>query len=188
MSGYVPLFGSIATGTLYGRWPDIGLWPIVLALADKYGVLDVTPHYLSGVTGLPVQDVVACMERFCAPDPYSRTKEEGGARLKLLDDHRDWGWIIVNHSKYREKARMAAKSAREVEEGKNKERMEDRRRPPETAAHRPSNSYANSNTNINPKRAEGVKNASSEKPKESAADRRQSVEALARIRERTDRS
>ena len=31
LSGYVPIFESITTGTLYGRWPDIGLWPLILA-------------------------------------------------------------------------------------------------------------------------------------------------------------
>jgi hypothetical protein len=122
VSGYVPLFESIATGTLYGRWPDIGLWPIVLALSDKHGHLDVTPHYLAGVTGLPVEEVVACMARFCAPDPYSRSKSENGARLRLIDEHRDWGWIVVNHAKYREKARLMGKDSARTESGQDAER------------------------------------------------------------------
>ena len=62
--GYTPLFGSLTTGTLYGRWPDIGLWPIVLSLADRQGHVDVTPQYLAGITGLSVDDVLACMRRF----------------------------------------------------------------------------------------------------------------------------
>lgn len=147
MSGYVPLFDSIATGTLYGRWPDIGVWPIVLALADKHGHLDVTPHYLSGVLGLPVEQVAACMKRFCEPDIYSRTKEESGARLRLLDDHRDWGWAIVNHVKYREKARLMGKNEAEVSSGKNAERLRDRRRPPLTPSDPLSDSYADADSN-----------------------------------------
>lgn len=127
MAGYTPIFESIATGTLYGRWPDIGLWPIVLALADKHGVLDVTPAYLAGVTGLLVQEVVACMGRFCAPDPYSRTKVEAGARLRLIDAHRDWGWIIINHAKYREKARLMAKDAARTASGRDAERKREER-------------------------------------------------------------
>ena len=106
MAGYVPLFDSLTTGTLYGKWPDIGLWPIVLAMADRHGVLDVTPEYLSGVTGLPLQDVIDCMNRFCQPDPRSRTKDFDGARLRLIEDGRSWGWIVVNHRKYSEKARL----------------------------------------------------------------------------------
>lgn len=152
MSGYTPLFSSLTTGTLCGKWPDIGLWPIVLSMADKHGVVDVTPAYISGVTGLAIDDVVACMRRFCEPDPYSRSTAESGARLSLVDEHRDWGWRIVNHGMYREKARLAAKSAREVTTGRNAERME-HRGPPLTAADRqkppltdPSNANANADS------------------------------------------
>ncbi len=146
MTGYTPLFESLTTGTLCGRWPDVGLWPIVLSLADRMGVVDVTPDYLSRITGLGLEEVRACMSRFCAPDPGSRSTEAGGARLILLDpENRDWGWRITNHSKYREKARLIAKSTREVVEGKNKARMGDRRRPPVTAGDHPSNSNSNSN-------------------------------------------
>lgn len=147
MAGYAPLFDSLTTGTLCGRWPDIGLWPIVLCLKDKHGVVDVTPQYIAGVTGLPLEEVVACMKRFCEPDPYSRSGSEGGARLKLLEDHRDWGWVVVNHEKYRERARLMSKSEREVESGENQKRLKGktaahRRSPPENAAHHPSDADA----------------------------------------------
>jgi hypothetical protein len=120
--GYAPVFDSLTKGTLCGRWPDIGLWPIVLSLADRHGVVDVTPAFIAGVTGLPVQDVIACMVRFCAPDPYSRSPAAGGARLTLLDEHRDWGWQIVNHAVYREKARKAGYDAQRTESGKDADR------------------------------------------------------------------
>lgn len=123
MAGYVPLFDSIATGTLYGRWPDIGLWPIVLALSDRAGRLDVTPQYLAGVTGLPVSDVIACMKRFCEADPYSRSKESDGSRLRLIDEHRDWGWIVINHGKYAEKARLMNKDQKRKEQASESPRF-----------------------------------------------------------------
>jgi hypothetical protein len=118
MTGYVPLFASLTTGTLCGRWPDVGLWPIVLSLADRHGVVDVTLDYLARVTGLSIQDASACMRRFCEPDPNSRSTTEGGARLVLLDSpSRDWGWRVVNHAKYREKARKAAYDTVRTESG-----------------------------------------------------------------------
>lgn len=122
MSGYTPLFGSLTTETLCGRWPDIGLWPIVLSLSDRNGVVDVTPAYIASVTGLSLPEVVACMKRFCEPDDYSRSPADDGARLTLLDDHRDWGWKVVNHAYYREKARKAASDAARVASGKEAER------------------------------------------------------------------
>lgn len=135
MSGYAPLFSSLTTGTLCGRWPDIGLWPIVLSLADRYGAVDVTPDYLSRVTGLQIEAVTACMERFCEPDQYSRSDAEEGRRLVLLDpDHRKWGWRVVNATLYRERARLMAKAQREVTTGSNQQRLsstaDDRRSPP----------------------------------------------------------
>jgi hypothetical protein len=121
--GYVPLFGSLTTGTLCGRWPDVGLWPIVLSLTDQHGVVDVTPDYLALVTGLAVGEVTACMQRFCETDPRSRSSAEGGARLVLVDaEHRSWGWRVVNHGKYRDKARKAAYDADRTESGRDAER------------------------------------------------------------------
>jgi hypothetical protein len=149
--GYTPLFSTLTTGTLCGRWPDIGLWPIVLSLCDKNGHVDVTPMYLAGVTGLPVDEVIACMKRFCAPDPYSRSGDADGARLVLLDEHRDWGWLVVNHRKYREKARKSTFDAARIEDGRNKDRMKTRahpRSPAQTHRDPPSDSDANSNTNL----------------------------------------
>jgi hypothetical protein len=123
MSGYVPLFQSLTTGTLCGRWPDVGLWPIVLSLTDRHGVVDMTPAYIARVTGLDQSDVVACMRRFCEPDADSRSGAEGGARLVLIDaEHRDWGWRVVNHSKYREKARKAAYDSERTASGADQER------------------------------------------------------------------
>lgn len=130
-SGYTPLFASLTTGTLCGKWPDIGLWPIVLSLADRNGVVDVTPAYIAQVTGLPLPDVVACMERFCAPDPYSRSTDGGGARLVLIDPAaRPWGWRVVNHARYRERARKQSHDARRVEDGTNARRLAERRSDP----------------------------------------------------------
>ena len=154
MAGYTPLFSSLTTGTLCGRWPDIGLWPIILSLSDRHGVVDVTPAYLAGVTGLPLGEIVACMARFCQPDPCSRSPQDAGARLVLLDSHRDWGWKIVNHGLYREKARLMMREVDRVSSGENKARMkarthkppEDPRTPPKTPADPPSDSDSDSDS------------------------------------------
>jgi hypothetical protein len=159
VSGYTPLFSSLTTGTLCGRWPDIGLWPIILSMADKNGVVDVTTQYISSVTGLEHGQVVECMNRFCQPDPGSRTNDLDGARLALVDPSRSWGWRIVNHGKYKEKARLMAKSAREVATGQNRGRMGHRRGPPETADDPLSNANANANKEKKKSRQEALANA-----------------------------
>ncbi len=148
--GYTPLFDTLTKGTLCGKWPDIGLWPIVLSMADKNGVVDATPAFIASVTGLGIDEVVACMARFCEPDPFSRSQEADGARLKLLDAGRPWGWQVVNHSKYRERARKAAHDERRKDSGENAQRMAERRetrRDPTRPDATRDNPLSNANTN-----------------------------------------
>lgn len=119
MSGYTPVFNTVFTGTLHGRWPDTGLWLCILALSDKHGIVDCTPAYIASVTGLTVTDVEQCISRFMEPDQYSRTQAAEGRRLELVDAGRPWGWRIVNHGKYREKARLHAKDSARTESGED---------------------------------------------------------------------
>lgn len=145
MSGYTPVFRTVFEGSLCGQYPDTAAWLFMLALADKNGHVDKTPQYISAVTGMPVDELLGCLDRFMQPDPSSRSPAEDGRRLVPIDAARSWGWRVVNHAQYRERARLAAKNAREVDDGRNRDRMQDRRRPPVTAGDRPSNSNANAN-------------------------------------------
>jgi hypothetical protein len=117
VSGYTPVFDTVFTGTLHGKWPDTGLWLCLLAMADKHGRVDCTPQYIASVTGLTVSEVGECLARFMEPDPYSRTQTADGRRLELIDTARPWGWVIVNHGTYREKARKTAYDADRTESG-----------------------------------------------------------------------
>jgi hypothetical protein len=114
--GYTPVFRSIFTGTLFGKYPDLPLWLVLLAMADKNGVVDAHPSYISAACGIHQDEVEDCIRRFCLPDPQSRTPDDDGRRLQPLDG-RGFGWRIVNHGKYREKARKAAYDADRTESG-----------------------------------------------------------------------
>lgn len=152
MSGYTPLFNSLTRGSLCGQWPDIGLWAVVLSLSDRNGVVDMHPNAIAALTGLPADDVVACMARFCQPDAASRSKDADGARLVLIDPERDWGWRIVNHGKYREKARKAAYDAARTASGADAERKRAGRssRPAKSReVPRSPDSSRSTNTNVN---------------------------------------
>jgi len=50
-SDHIPLFGNLTRGTLFGRWPDIGLWPVILSLANRVGLVDATHEYIAACTG-----------------------------------------------------------------------------------------------------------------------------------------
>ena len=119
MSGYTPVFNSIFTGTLHGKWPDTGIWVCLLALADWRGHVDMTPEYIAAVTGVPLADLEACIERFTQPDSRSRSQADDGRRLVLIEPTRPWGWRIVNIQKYRERAR----DSQRVADGRNAQKL-----------------------------------------------------------------
>jgi hypothetical protein len=105
LSGYTPIYDHMLSGTLYGRWPHTGIWACLLSRASREGVIDEVPASLAAAIGVPVDLLLQCIHDFMQPDPGSRTKDHEGRRLELLDPNRDWGWRILNHGKYREKAR-----------------------------------------------------------------------------------
>lgn len=74
----------------------------MLALADREGIVDMTREAIARRTGVPIEQVRQAIVALETIDKHSSSQEEGGRRLLRLDNHRDWGWIIVNYSKYRD--------------------------------------------------------------------------------------
>jgi hypothetical protein len=104
VSGYTPVFDSIFQGSLCGKYPDLPVWLVLLAMQQRGGIIDAHPSYIATVSGIPQADVEAAIARFCEPDPSSRTPDHDGRRLDPLPD-RGFGWRVLNHDKYRNKAR-----------------------------------------------------------------------------------
>lgn len=127
MSGYVPIFRTVFDGTLHGRWPHTGLWLALLAMADQHGRIDRSPQAIASDIGIAVEELCSCIAEFCSPDPMSRSRENDGRRLELIDAQRPWGWRVINHGVYRERARLMAKAGRERDSGRNATRLRDRR-------------------------------------------------------------
>jgi hypothetical protein len=99
---YVKLFASLYQGTLRGCSDEILVFTNLLAHADMYGIVDKHWRAISEETGLPRDRVETAILRLESPDPESRSPEEEGRRIIRIDDHRAWGWRIVNYGKYRE--------------------------------------------------------------------------------------
>jgi hypothetical protein len=152
VSGYTPVFDSVFQGSLCGKYPDLPVWLVLLALQQRGGVIDAHPAYISKISGIPQADIEAAIGRFCEPDEESRTPDNDGRRLTPIEGA-GFGWIVVNHRKYSEKARKMASDAQRAADGRNAERMAERkdadpRRPAQTHADPPSDS--NTNTDKNP--------------------------------------
>ena len=74
----------------------------LLAHADKMGQVDIHPRAIAEEVGLSVDQVRAALDELESPDPESRSPEEEGRRIIRLDEHRAWGWHVVNYIKYRD--------------------------------------------------------------------------------------
>jgi hypothetical protein len=98
---YAKLFKSIYAGTLRGNTRCLVVFTNMLAHADAAGWVDMHPRSIAEEVGLTIDEVKAAIAELEAPDPESRSPEEEGRRIVLLDAHRSWGWRVVNHGKYR---------------------------------------------------------------------------------------
>ena len=98
---YAKIFASLYQGTLRGRTHEILVFTNLLAHADAAGYVDKHFRAVAEETGLTQEEVRAAILILEAPDPESRSPECAGARLIRMDEHRAWGWKIVNHGKYR---------------------------------------------------------------------------------------
>ena len=72
----------------------------MLVLADPAGHVDMTLAAIARRINVPIKTVRVNIGKLCEPDASSRTTKEGGRRLVLLSDDRDWGWQIVNFKDY----------------------------------------------------------------------------------------
>ena len=97
---YGKVFDSIYDGTLYGHWEAIVTMQQLIVLATPDGIVEMTPQALSARTSIPFDIIEKGLKVLSEPDPYTRTPGEDGKRIVLIDDHRPWGWRIVNHGKY----------------------------------------------------------------------------------------
>lgn len=66
----------------------------------KTGIVDMTRQVLSRRLNIPIEVLNVQIEKLESPDPNSRDEEFDGRRIERLDEHRDWGWKILNWEKY----------------------------------------------------------------------------------------
>ena len=97
---YGKVFETIYDGTLYGHWEAIVTMQQLIVLASPDGVVDMTPQAIAARTSIPFEIIEKGLKFLAEPDPYSRTPGDDGKRIILLEDHRPWGWRLVNHGKY----------------------------------------------------------------------------------------
>jgi hypothetical protein len=99
---YGKIFKSMYEGTLYGQWEAIVTMQQFIVLADRDGIVDMTPPSIAAQTSIPLEIIEKGIKTLESDDPYSRTEGQNGKRLRLLNPERPWGWEVVNYKKYSE--------------------------------------------------------------------------------------
>lgn len=98
---FVKVYEQILDSSIADNYEVRHFFEDLLKLADRTGVVDMTPEAIGRRINLPVEKVRPLLEELSKPDPASRSPTEQGRRIILVDSHRDWGWIIVNYEHYR---------------------------------------------------------------------------------------
>lgn len=101
---YAKVFRQIFDSSIANDYQVRFVFEDFLKLADINGVVDMTPEAIARVTNVPLKMVRHGITALESPDNRSRSKEHEGRRIIRLDDHRDWGWMIVNYDYYRKLA------------------------------------------------------------------------------------
>lgn len=124
---YGKIFESIYDGTLAEDWRALITFQQFIVLCDADGIVDMTPQSISRRTGIPIEHIIAGIEILEKTDKYSRTPDEDGKRIELIDSHRPWGWHIVNHEKYKmqnDADKMRAQTRERVKRHREKKKSE----------------------------------------------------------------
>jgi hypothetical protein len=98
---YAKVFSQIFDSSIADDFRLRHFFMDLLVLADVDGVVDMTTTAIAARTRIPLADVTTMLEKLEQPDPESRTPEAQGRRIERLDEHRTWGWSIINYHKFR---------------------------------------------------------------------------------------
>lgn len=127
MSGYTKLFNSILASTIWREPNHVRVvWITMLAMANKHGLVEASVPGLADIARVTLAECEQALEALLAPDPYSRTPEHEGRRIKAVPG----GFLLLNHAKYRDQ--LSAEDRREYQrhymadyraQGKDKSRV-----------------------------------------------------------------
>ncbi len=104
---YGKIFSTLFTGSMRGQTNNQLVFIYLIANCTSDGVCDFLPQVIADATGLPLDDVMESIKCLENPDLMSRTTQDEGRRLRLIDPERPWGWQIINHEHYRKEGDLA---------------------------------------------------------------------------------
>lgn len=122
MAGFTKLYNQILLSTIWLQPDHVRiLWITMLALKNQNSEVMASIPGLADAAKISLENCEEGLKVLMSPDPYSRTKEDEGRRIREIDG----GWLIINGQKYRDK--MSDEDRREYKTSKQRQyRTEDR--------------------------------------------------------------
>lgn len=115
---FVPVSRQLLDSSLWEQNATVcKLWVTLLFVASepgRRGTVDITLRSLAARAKLTVEETVEALAVLMAPDPDSRSREHEGRRVERLDEHRAWGWRILNWGAYEEQRERMLHAARQA--------------------------------------------------------------------------
>jgi len=113
---FTKLFNSILDSTIWQEPLETKIvWITMLAMVDRSGEVHASVPGLAKRAGVTIEQCEFALQCLRSPDPYSRTKDHEGRRVRDIDG----GWELLNHGKYR--ALLSAEERREYNRKKQAE-------------------------------------------------------------------
>jgi hypothetical protein len=98
-TSFTKLFSSITNSTIWAEDDQTRLvWITMLALADQNGYVGASLPGLAHQARVSIEAATKAIEKFLAPDTYSRSPEFEGRRIEPADR----GWTLLNYQRFRE--------------------------------------------------------------------------------------
>jgi len=98
--GYSKLFSEIVMSTIWREPNHVRIvWITMLALKDRFHCVNASIPGLADAAKVSIAECEEALRILLSPDPYSRTVENEGRRIKKVEG----GWAVLNGEKYRNK-------------------------------------------------------------------------------------
>lgn len=119
---FTKLFASITASTVWCEPATTRVvWITMLAMSDHAGRIHASIPGLANIAQVTIPECQIAIDRFLAPDRYSRTPTDEGRRIVPIDG----GWRLINYIVYRE--RIDHESVKEAKRKYAKKRRKDTR-------------------------------------------------------------
>ena len=119
---YVKLHQELFESTIWQESTVIRLaWITILLMANKDGEVTTSIPGLANRIGCSIPEAEEAIHKFLSPDKYSRTQQDEGRRLEIIEG----GWVVLNHGKYRNKgSRSDAKEQNRIRQQRYRDKQQ----------------------------------------------------------------